>query len=395
MSQSRLICASLFIASCIMNGCRPSAQPAAPDTSPYVRGGVRTPTAVPPPTSAPAQRSAPDPQAPSGTAEALAQRATSYAQFVEPLIAKRQRSEDPAASEGDGAGQRHSEHPADSTGHPTPQIASAQPADPPADGPASAAAVPQPAKSASIAAPARLAEGNVPAAPPHPDTMSQKLAQRAQDYPQDLSAQVDDQVLKLLRDDAVPESRSLAGLSAEDREVLSALMDSLSNFRNQLRADNNMLLSQKIRPLVELGDRVRGQAELTIPTVALCTSVTAFGVYEPIEPARFSAGRAHQVIIYCEVENFLSQLNDKGRYETRLSQDVVLYTEASGMPAWSLKRSLCVDLAHRRHHDFFMVRKTALPASLTIGSYLLKVTVEDEQAKHIAENTLPIEIVAQ
>ena len=243
---------------------------------------------------------------------------------------------------------------------------------------------------------ASIADGIGPAAiSPAQETSWRKLEQRALDYPRDLSAQTDDQLLKLLGDNAVPEAKSLSGLSAEDREVLSAVMDSLSNFRNQLRSDDNMLLSKKIRPLLELGDRLSAQAELSVPTVALCTRVTSFGVYDPIKPARFVAGKEHPVIIYCEVENFLSQLTEQGRYETRLNQDVVLYTESSGMPVWSLKRSECVDLSHRRHHDFFMVRKTALPANLTIGSYLLKVTVEDEHAKHIAENTLPIEIVAQ
>jgi hypothetical protein len=36
-----------------------------------------------------------------------------------------------------------------------------------------------------------------------------------------------------------------------------------------------------------------------------------------------------------------------------------------------------------------------LPASLTIGRYLLKVSVEDLQVNRIAENTVGIQIAAQ
>jgi len=36
-----------------------------------------------------------------------------------------------------------------------------------------------------------------------------------------------------------------------------------------------------------------------------------------------------------------------------------------------------------------------LPASLTIGQYLLKVSVEDLTVNRIAENTVGIEIVAE
>jgi hypothetical protein len=53
------------------------------------------------------------------------------------------------------------------------------------------------------------------------------------------------------------------------------------------------------------------------------------------------------------------------------------------------------DFSHRRRHDFFVAKPIILPRSLTIGRYLLKVTVEDQQARRIAENTVPIEIVAQ
>jgi hypothetical protein len=172
-------------------------------------------------------------------------------------------------------------------------------------------------------------------------------------------------------------------------------MDSLTNFRGGLRSDNNMLFSKKIRPLIELSDRLRGQAELTVPTVALCTLARGYGIYDPIDPARFVAGKEHKVVVYCEVENLQSQPNEKKQYETRLTQDLVLYTESSGLEVWKEKKQSYVDQARSRRHDFFIGRVVTLPANLTIGTYLLKVTIEDTQAKHIAENTVPIEIVAQ
>jgi len=132
-----------------------------------------------------------------------------------------------------------------------------------------------------------------------------------------------------------------------------------------------------------------------VPTVALCNWAHGFGLYEPIDPARFVAGKEHKVVVYCEVENFLSQVNEKKQYETRLTQDVVLYTESTGLEVWKDKKLTYVDLARARRHDFFIGRVITLPANLTIGTYLLKVTIEDTQARHIAENTVPIEIVAQ
>jgi hypothetical protein len=233
---------------------------------------------------------------------------------------------------------------------------------------------------------------------PATDDMAQRFAKQVKDYPQDVSAQFDWQLLQFLQGQSVPQMQSLAALSAEDREMLSAVLDGLTNFRNALRADNNMLLSRKIRPMLELSDRLRTQAELSIPTVALCTDVKGFGVYEPLEPARFPAdNKEHRVIVYCEVENFASQLDEQKRWQTKLTQDVVLYTEGNGLEVWRDRTPArpIIDYSRNRRHDFFIVKMVRLPANLTIGRYLLKVTVTDQQVNRVAENTVPIQIVAE
>ena len=52
-------------------------------------------------------------------------------------------------------------------------------------------------------------------------------------------------------------------------KLIAAVIDGLINFRNGLRQDNNMLLSRKVRPLLEMADRLRSQADLKIPVIAL------------------------------------------------------------------------------------------------------------------------------
>jgi hypothetical protein len=210
----------------------------------------------------------------------------------------------------------------------------------------------------------------------------------------DLWAHLDFQLLQFLKDKPTPQLDTLAKLPTEDRELVASVMDGLTNFRNALRADNNMLMSRKVKPLLELADRVRAQADLTIPAIALCTKVDGFGVYEPIEPARFTAMKEHPVIVYCEVENFASHQNEKKLWETKLSQEVVLYTE-TGLPVWQDKTQSIPDLARRRRHDFFIVKKTKLPDNVAIGRYLLKVTIVDQQANRVAEATVPVQFVAQ
>lgn len=236
-------------------------------------------------------------------------------------------------------------------------------------------------------------------APPRADAVAgleQKLAQGIKENPRDTAMHLDHQLLEFVKGESIPQMQTLSSLPEEDREMLSALLDGLSNFRNLLRADNNLLLSRKVRPLIEMADRLRSQADLTVPTAVLCTRVDGFGVYEPVEPARFIAGKEHPVIIYCEVENFASHQNDKKQWETTLRQEEVLYTEL-GVQVWPEKPAAktITDLSRNRRHDFFVVKLIKLPAALTLGRYLLKVSIIDEQAARVAEATIPIQIVAQ
>jgi hypothetical protein len=245
------------------------------------------------------------------------------------------------------------------------------------------------------APPGQTADGQPDSSEP-PGAMEMKLEKRVRDYPHDVSAQLDDQLLQFLRDEPVPNLSTISPLPDEDREMISAVMDGLSNYRNNLRADNNMLLSRKVRPLLEMADRLRALADLTIPTLALCREVRGYGIYEPWEgdPPHFSAGKDHPVILYCEVQNFSSQLGDNHMWQTALVQDAVLYTEG-GMPAWTDKTQAVNDSARNRRQDFFIVQKMVLPATLPMGRYLLKVSIEDKQSHHVAEATEPLLIVAE
>lgn len=224
--------------------------------------------------------------------------------------------------------------------------------------------------------------------------LRQRLTARVKDYPRDIANHLELQLLMFLTDQHVPDMTLLASLAPEDRELLAAIIDGIANFRSAIRADNNMLLSRKVRPIVEMAGRVRAQAELSIPRLALCTRVMGFGVYDPIEPARFAAGREHHAIIYCEVENFASTLGTGGMWETKLTMDIVLYTE-TGLAVWTDKTETILDQSRARRTDFFVRKMIKLPATLTIGRYLLKVTIIDQQANRVAEASVPIVINVQ
>lgn len=229
---------------------------------------------------------------------------------------------------------------------------------------------------------------------PPADPFESRIARRVKEYPRDVSANLDYQLMLFLRDEPVPQLSSITALPTEDRELISAVMDGMSNFRSTLRSDNNMLLSKKIRPMIELSDRLRQQAELSIPTLVLCSKVDGFGRYEPIDPPRLVAQTTSQAIVYCEIENFTSQLNAAKQWQTDVVQEAILYTE-DGVQVWADKSQPIQDLSRKRRHDFFLRTLVKFPPTLTLGRYMLKVTIIDRQANRVAEASLPIQTVAR
>ncbi len=230
--------------------------------------------------------------------------------------------------------------------------------------------------------------------PNNNDPLGDRLRKRLAQNPRDIADQLDLQLYGLLNDDPVAELASVSAMPDDDRELVAALVDGLSNFRSTVRQDGNLLAAQKIKPLLEMADRLRSQADLSVPTVALCSRVEAYGKYTPISPARFPAGRDNPAIVYCEVENFLAKQNADKMWQTQLSEEVTLFTD-QGMMVWSDPERQVTDECRNRRHDFFAYNVIHLPANLTIGRYMLKVSITDKNANRVAEATVPLSIVAQ
>jgi len=361
-------------------------------------------TESPEPATRPSASSAPDDNGVSSAA-LLAQKLKAYQQELEPHLKDRATRQKPTApAEAPSQVAWTTDKPAAKAGPDNTSLSDVQPpaAKPVVDVTAAAPnqialATPAPKRSD---VPQIVPEGEDFVAPAGPhetpadsDQLLQQLSGKIKDNPRDLAAQLDYQLMQFLRGEQVPQMKAIGGLPSEDREVVTALLDGLSNFRSNVRNDSNQMLSQKIRPLVEMADRLRSQADLTLPNAALCTRVDGYGVYEPITP-RFAAGKDHVAIVYCEVENFSSQMGDKKQWETKLSNECILYTE-TGMVAINDTSKSILDRSRNRRHDFFIVKKVKFPSTLPMGRYVLKISVTDEQSNRVAETTIPVQIGAE
>ena len=245
---------------------------------------------------------------------------------------------------------------------------------------------------ANVAAPvaeiSRPAPPSIRENPATADDLVAKLSRAVKEDPKNLSAHLDLQLLHLLLGHSTPQMETIASLSAEDRELIAAVLDGFNNFRATTRSEFGGLLGRKIKPLLEMADRLRAQSDLRVANVSLCFRVDGFGNYEPV--THFTANREYPLILYCEIENFSSHLNGNKYWETNLTQECLLYN-ANGQRIWEDKRTAIADTCRNRRRDFFVVKMIRIPP-LMAGQYSLKVTITDPASNRGTQATLPIQI---
>jgi hypothetical protein len=240
-------------------------------------------------------------------------------------------------------------------------------------------------KPAAVAAPASFE--NRPLAT-QPTTVPQIAAAASAKPASGVLAMFDEQLTGLLQNQAPVTPTS--GLTPDDRVLVQSVTDAIASFRLTLR-DGTSLMTTKTAPLLDLSDRIHEQIPLSVPTLALCRTVTQFGVYDPIDPARFTAGKETPTIIYCEIEHFRSSLAGEGKWETKLSYEATLYRDGeAAVSVINKKPTSIVDRCRNRRRDFFIADRLTIPATLPVGRYVLKVTVIDQLANHVAEKTVPV-----
>lgn len=180
----------------------------------------------------------------------------------------------------------------------------------------------------------------------------------------------------------------LAGLSPADRRVAEVLVGGLDNYRRSLRLGGG---EAGLASLVELADRIRELAPLSVRKLSLASRVDGYGDYDPL-PAILPAGRESSVVVYSEIAGFASRIGDRGQWETRLTQDIELINSQDEI-AWSERGKAVVDNWPSHRRAFYIARVVRLPARLAAGRYTLRVTVADRLADRRASAVLPLTLV--
>jgi hypothetical protein len=238
---------------------------------------------------------------------------------------------------------------------------------------------------------------NVVAQPaPEPvDTFQKRLAEqeaRVAKEPNNLAEQYKLRMMYLIEGQDEKALSPGEGVDAENQQILQAQVRALISARSSSGRDPAARATELLTPVEELRTQLRARADLQVPKVVLCTDIGGFGVYTPIEPAQFAAGKKNPVVVYIEVDNFKSEKTPSGLHRTLLSLRPSLLNK-SGEELWSASHDNIEDLSRQLRHDFFLTLNETLPASLSPGEYTLKIEVEDVLAGKINSNVAKFKIV--
>lgn len=136
------------------------------------------------------------------------------------------------------------------------------------------------------------------------------------------------------------------------------------------------------------GHLAAASSSLDVRALEFCTEIESYGQIKPFPSRRFAAGQ--EVILYCEIENFVSTAVEGG-FETRLRGTYDLL-DAKGERIAS--QTLPEDQQTSKNHlrDYFIAYQMYLPEAIDPGRYQLRLTMEDIHGKKYGQATVEFEI---
>ncbi len=190
---------------------------------------------------------------------------------------------------------------------------------------------------------------------------------------------------------------ALPGLTDRERDLLGRMHAFYVELGRELARSGDP--EAVVRAVETLHRSLAVEPRLALPRVALCPRVVGFGDYDEFSRNAsghytFLAQSGQQAVIYVEIEDFASELNDKGEWVTQLSQQLVIYSDSDGIPVWREDWQAGVDASRNKRADFFITQVITVPRRLSVGRYQLKIRIRDEQSGAESETAVEFEVVA-
>jgi hypothetical protein len=131
-------------------------------------------------------------------------------------------------------------------------------------------------------------------------------------------------------------------------------------------------------------------SNLEVRNAAFCSEVEGFGVVEKFPDHNFKPDQ--ELLLYCELDNFVSSFMEKKGYETQLqgSYEIV---DTNGRRVADQLLPMDSHICRNQRRDYFIAYRIYMPQNIEPGRYQLKLIVEDLKGRKFGQSTLDFQIV--
>lgn len=131
-------------------------------------------------------------------------------------------------------------------------------------------------------------------------------------------------------------------------------------------------------------------SNLEVNNAAFCTSVESFGVVQEFPANNFKPDQ--EFLLYCEIDNFVSEQVKAGGFETQLQGNYEI-VDANGRRVAYVDLPMDSHICRNRRRDYFIAYRMHMPQNISSGKYTLKLTIEDMKGPKFGQAELPFQIV--
>lgn len=191
------------------------------------------------------------------------------------------------------------------------------------------------------------------------------------------------------RDDAI---RPIPAQPPAAQQFLAKELDGLTTWLNaEQTPDTSRRAAATQTVLAEAVGKLGETAPLVVRNLAFCTEVRSYGCMKRFEKYDFQLGQ--EVLLYAEVENFVSPKTAKG-YHTSLKSSYQVFDARGRRVAESSLAATEEDCQNVRR-DFFIGYDFHLPKTLESGKHRLQLSVEDIQGKKLGQASIEFDVKSE
>ena len=207
--------------------------------------------------------------------------------------------------------------------------------------------------------------------------------------PETLAQQTQLRMLYLMAGRRKDAMRPISGLAPAEQDFWVQQMYGMSKYMEAGKGrDRDRRLTDATTHLAQAVDRLSESSNLLVKNLAFCTEVNSFGVHTDFPKNEFKSGQ--QVLLYCELQNFKSDVTPKGHHTALKSSYQIV--DSQGRRVAEHELPITEEHCQVPRHDYFIRYFIHLPTKIYAGKYSLQLTVEDTLANKAGQSSIDFSI---